>query len=174
MPGGWEQAGSKVRVRGMQEAERRLFPSFLWPLTPGATLFCQVLKIQGFFIVFTTPNRAAQGRAEVQVGSATSVSAPALQTQNRSKPSSGATSSADGSSWVSSATPALVSIHRRPSASPPRRSIGERGAHPLRRQSPGARLPGKLSPTAEQQGGVSRTVSPSPGARGERGVVHQL
>lgn len=54
VPGGWEQAGSKVRVRGMQEAERRLFPSFLWPLTPGATLFCQILKYRGS-LLFSPP-----------------------------------------------------------------------------------------------------------------------
>lgn len=49
----------------------------------------------------------------------TSVSAPVLQKQNRNKHSSMPHLLQMAAAWLSSATPALVSIHRQPSASPP-------------------------------------------------------
>lgn len=66
-------------------------------------------------------------------GSATSLPGPVLQKQNRNKHSSTPHLLRMAVAWLSPATPALASTHRWQSESPPR-SIGERGAHPLRRQ----------------------------------------
>lgn len=110
----------------------------------------------------------------MQVGSATSLPAPVLQKQNRNKHSSTPRLLRMAVAWLSSATPALDSIHRWQSESPPAEASGSTEPTPFSGRAPGARLLGKLSPTADQRGVMLRTVSPSPGVRGEHGALCQL
>lgn len=106
-------------------------------------------------------------------GSATSLPGPVLQKQNRNKHSSTPHLLRMAVAWLSPATPALASTHRWQSESPPEAS-GSVEPTPFDGRASGARLLGELSPTADQRGGVSGAVSPSPRCRGEQGVLCPL
>lgn len=100
----------------------------------------------------------------MQVGSATSLPAPALQKQNRNKHSLMPRLLRMTVAWLSSATPALVSIHTWQSESLQQEHLGA-PSPPAPTPGPGARLLRKHSPAADQQGGCTGVSAPPPGAR---------